>query len=88
MELGHLVDVLLIDYRELAARGDKFDKIVCVGMFEHVGQAYLPVYMTAIKDMLKPGGLSLLYTITHTTEVPGNPWIKKYISRRLHSIVT
>lgn len=79
LELGHLVDVLSMDYRELAARGDKFDRIVSVGMFEHVGQAGLPVYMAAINDMLKPGGLSLLHTITHTTEAPGNPWIEKYI---------
>jgi len=79
LELGHLVDVLLMDYRELTATGNKFDKVVSVGMFEHVGQGGMPVYMAAIRDMLKTGGLSLLHTITHTTEGPVNPWIEKYI---------
>jgi cyclopropane-fatty-acyl-phospholipid synthase len=71
--------VELADYRELARTGRKFDKVVSVGMFEHVGRANLPVYMAAVRDMLKPEGLSLLHTITHTTEGPVNPWIDKYI---------
>lgn len=79
LQLDHLVDVLLMDYRELAAKDEKFDKVVSIGMFEHVGQAGMPLYMAAVRDMLKPGGLSLLHTITHTTEFPVNPWIEKYI---------
>ncbi|MEN6462636.1 MAG: cyclopropane-fatty-acyl-phospholipid synthase family protein [Syntrophomonas sp.] len=79
LQLSHLVDVLLMDYRKLAGTDKKFDKIVSVGMFEHVSQAGMPLYMAAIRDMLKPGGLSLLHTITHKTEGPVNPWIEKYI---------
>lgn len=78
-QLTHLVEVAPLDYRELAATNRKFDKIVSVGMFEHVGRANMPVYMAAVRDMLKPGGLSLLHTITHTTEGPVNPWTDKYI---------
>lgn len=79
LQLGNLVEVELVDYRELARTGRKFDKVVSVGMFEHVGRANLPVYMAAVRDILKPGGQSLLHTITHTTEGPVNPWIDKYI---------
>lgn len=79
LQLGNLVEVELADYRELARTGRKFDKVVSVGMFEHVGRANLPVYMASVKDMLSPAGLSLLHTITHTTEGPVNPWIDKYI---------
>lgn len=78
-QITHLVEVAPLDYRELAATNRKFDKIVSVGMFEHVGRANMPVYMAAVRDMLKPGGLSLLHTITHTTEGPVNPWTDKYI---------
>lgn len=77
--LSNLVDVQLMNYRELAASGQKFDKILSVGMFEHVGKAGISEYMGAVRDMLKPGGISLLHTITHTTEGAVNPWIKKYI---------
>lgn len=79
LKLGDLVQVRLMDYRELEAEGHKFDKIVSVGMFEHVTQAGMPVYMGAVRNMLKPGGISLLHTITHTTEASVNPWIVKYI---------
>ncbi len=77
--LNNRVDVQLMDYRELASSGQRFDKIVSVGMFEHVGKAGISEYMKAVRDMLKSGGLSLLHTITHTTEGAVNPWIEKYI---------
>lgn len=74
LNLNHLVDVLLMDYCELAASGRRFDKIVSVGMFEHVSRAGMPLYMSAIRDMLNKGGLSLLHTITHRFEGAPNPW--------------
>lgn len=73
------VEVELMDYRELAGKGLAFDKIVSVGMFEHVGQANYPRFMMTLKKLLKEGGLALLHTITHTKEGPVNGWIKKYI---------
>jgi cyclopropane-fatty-acyl-phospholipid synthase len=73
------VEVELIDYRDLAARGEQFDKISSVGMFEHVGQENYPTFMTAVQNLLKEKGLTLLHTITHATEVPTDPWIQKYI---------
>lgn len=79
LQLDDLAEVRLADYRELAGEGRRFDRVVSVGMFEHVGRDNLPVFMAAVRDVLKPGGLSLLHTITHTTEGPVNPWIEKYI---------
>ncbi len=56
------VSVELRDYRELP--GVKFDKVVSVGMFEHVGLKNLPVYFSTVYRVLKPGGLFLNHGIT------------------------
>jgi cyclopropane-fatty-acyl-phospholipid synthase len=53
----------LLDYRELP-EDDPYDKIASVGMFEHVGSAYLPVYFAKIRRLLKPGGLLMNHGIT------------------------
>ncbi len=74
-----MVAVRQADYRDLAVEGCSFDKIVSVGMFEHVGKEYIPAYFSCLKKMLKPEGLSLLHTITRPTEAPTNPWLEKYI---------
>ena len=79
MQLDHLVEVLLMDYRELIKTGRKFSKVISIGMFEHVGREKMPVYMTAVRDLLEQGGLSLIHTITDPVEGPVNPWIAKYI---------
>jgi cyclopropane-fatty-acyl-phospholipid synthase len=79
MQLDHLVEVLLMDYRELIKTGRKFSKVISIGMFEHVGQANMSIYMAAVRDLTEEGGLSLLHTITHPVEGPVNPWIEKYI---------
>ncbi|CUH96014.1 hypothetical protein P22_2102 [Propionispora sp. 2/2-37] len=78
--LSDQVDVQVVNYLDLDEKQLQFDKIVSVGMFEHVGKENLPKYMAKINQLLTPGGLSLLHTITHTTEdVPNNTWMKKYI---------
>ena len=73
------VEVRLADYRDLAAAGETFDKVVSVGMFEHVGKDYIPEYFTNLNKMLTDGGISLLHTISRPTEVPPNEWLEKYI---------
>jgi cyclopropane-fatty-acyl-phospholipid synthase len=56
--------VLLQDYRDLAAEAHRrFDKIVSVGMFEHVGRARLGQYFRTVFGMLRPGGLFLNHGI-------------------------
>lgn len=77
--LDHKIEINKQDYRELAETNIKFDKIVSVGMFEHVGQENIPKYFKAVESMLEDGGLSLLHTITHLKEQPTNRWLEKYI---------
>lgn len=57
----HLVTVKLTDYREVEG---VFDHIVSIGMFEHVGEQYWPVYFDTIRNHLKPGGNAMVQTIT------------------------
>lgn len=79
LNLQGQVEVEIADYRELAQKGRVFDKVVSVGMLEHVGKANLPKYFEAVNKLLKPQGLSLLHTITHIKEGAVNSWIDKYI---------
>ncbi len=55
------VDIRLLDYRKLEPQS--FDKIVSVGMFEHVGRSHLPEYFAQAYRLLKPGGLFLNHGI-------------------------
>ena len=57
------VSVELLDYRDLEGEA-RFDKVVSVGMFEHVGLKNLPAYFAAAHRLLKPGGLFLNHGIT------------------------
>ncbi|PIQ04452.1 MAG: SAM-dependent methyltransferase, partial [Candidatus Nealsonbacteria bacterium CG18_big_fil_WC_8_21_14_2_50_37_10] len=74
--LADFVKVYLKDYRE--ARG-KFDKFVSIGMFEHVGKKFHPVFFDVVKKILKPEGIGLLQTIGSPKDKPSDPWITKYI---------
>jgi cyclopropane-fatty-acyl-phospholipid synthase len=67
----------LIDYRSLKG---KFDRIVSVGMFEHVGAPYYQRYFEKVHELLADKGVMLLHTIGRT-DGPGatNSWIAKYI---------
>lgn len=77
--LEDLVEVKLMDYRDLKKSGLEFDRVVSVGMAEHVGHNNLPLYFENIQAVLKQGGLFLLHNITNPVEVVGNGWITKYI---------
>lgn len=61
--LEHKVSVELLDYRDLQGEA-RFDKLVSVGMFEHVGLKNLPTYFAIANRLLKPGGLFLNHGIT------------------------
>lgn len=58
------VQIELRDYRDLP-RDTQYDRVVSVGMFEHVGIANLPLYFATVKRVLKPGGLFLNHGITN-----------------------
>ncbi|MBG0790225.1 MAG: cyclopropane fatty acyl phospholipid synthase [Desulfovibrionaceae bacterium] len=71
------VEILDLDYRLLQGT---YDKIVSVGMFEHVGQKNYRTFMETAARCLKPDGLFLLHTIgSNVTSPEIDPWISKYI---------
>ncbi len=74
---GLPVDIELKDYRDM---NGKFDAILSIGMFEHVGYKNYRPFMKQIRDLLKPDGLFLLHTIGGNQSVIGtDQWISKYI---------
>ena len=76
-ERGLNVDFLCCDYRDL----DKsFDKIVSIGMFEHVGLKNYRTFMKVVHRCLRDRGIFLLHTIgSNVSNIIFDPWIKKYI---------
>ncbi|MCX4318524.1 MAG: cyclopropane-fatty-acyl-phospholipid synthase [Lachnospiraceae bacterium] len=77
--LEEYVHVKLMDYRDLPELHIKFDRVVSVGMLEHVGRNNYLEFMSCVERMLKPGGLFLLHYISALKEYPGDAWVKKYI---------
>lgn len=71
--------VKLMDYRDLKGSGMSFDRVVSVGMLEHVGRGNYELFMENAEAVLKPEGLFLLHYISAQKEHEGDPWIKKYI---------
>ena len=75
--LENQVTFELMDYRELDR---KFDRIVCVGMFEHVGRKFYKKFFKQINKLLKDDGISLIHTIGSVSQPRDpHPWITKYI---------
>jgi cyclopropane-fatty-acyl-phospholipid synthase len=71
------IDFRLQDYREI---DERFDKIVSVGMFEHVGREFYDAYFRQVAKMLNPDGMALIHTIgTARMQYEPDPWINKYI---------
>jgi cyclopropane-fatty-acyl-phospholipid synthase len=75
--LGERVEFHLRDYREETG---KYDRIVSVGMFEHVGVPYYRAFFEKIRDLLTDNGVAVLHSIGRS-DGPGvtNPWMRKYI---------
>jgi cyclopropane-fatty-acyl-phospholipid synthase len=59
--LSHLVDIQLVDYRDVTG---SFDAVVSIEMIEAVGEKYWPVYAETLRDRLRPGGRAVLQAIT------------------------
>ena len=75
--LDNQVNFKLIDYREL---DEKFDRIVSVGMFEHVGRKFYKKFFNQVEKLLKYDGISLIHTIGSVNPPRDpHPWITKYI---------
>lgn len=68
------IHIDLMDYRDLPQKGLKYDRLVSVGMLEHVGRSQYERYMSIANQILKPGGLFLLHYIDgrdEKTAIPG-----------------
>lgn len=75
--LSSSVTFRLQDYHEVP---EIFDRIVSVGMFEHVGLGYFEAFFRKLANALNNDGVALLHTIGNTGEpFPTNPWLDKYI---------
>ncbi len=77
MGLSDRVRFEVRDYREIT---ETFDRVVSVGMLEHVGAHHLAPYFMAVRDRLAPNGVALVHSIS-TKAPPGvtGPFIRKYI---------
>lgn len=77
--LSDLLQVKRMDYRDLKKSGMEFDRVVSVGMMEHVGRGNYEEFMENLDAVLKCRGLCLLHFISALEEHEGDAWIKKYI---------
>ena len=77
MNMDNQVEFRLCDYREVK---EKFDRIVSVGMFEHVGRKFYRTFFKKMYDILNKDGIALLHTIgsVNPPRQP-QPWITRYI---------
>jgi cyclopropane-fatty-acyl-phospholipid synthase len=77
LNLENQVKFKLMDYREL---NEKFDRIVSIGMFEHVGRKFYKNFFKQIEKLLNKDGVSLIHTIGSVNPPRDpHPWITKYI---------
>ena len=77
LNLENQVTFKLMDYREI---NEKFDKIVSVGMFEHVGRKFYKKFFSQVNKLLKNDGIALIHTIGSVNPPRDpHPWITKYI---------
>ena len=77
LNLENQLHFKLMDYREL---NEKFDRIISVGMFEHVGRKFYKRFFTQIDKLLKDDGVCLTHTIGSVNPPRDpHPWITKYI---------
>ena len=75
--LENQVNFKLIDYRHL---NEKFDKVVSVGMFEHVGRKFYKTFFNQVSKLLNDDGSALIHTIGSVNQPRDpQPWVTKYI---------
>lgn len=70
------VNIIIGDWREATGT---YDRVISVGLFEHVGEAQYPEFFKLYKKLLKPDGVAFVHTIGHVSDQSDNPWIRKYI---------
>lgn len=79
-DLADRIEYRLQDYRDhAAAHPGHYDRIVSIGMFEHVGQRHFAEYFQTVERMLKPGGRAVVHSIIRWTHGRTNAWVDRYI---------
>jgi cyclopropane-fatty-acyl-phospholipid synthase len=75
------VDVRVMDYRDLAKTGERFDAIASIGMVEHVGAANIDLYAETLAGLLEPGGRLLNHGITRLrhTDPEAGAFSERYV---------
>jgi len=75
-----LADRVRFELRDYRALHETFDRVVSVGMFEHVGVNHYKEFFSTVHRVMRPDGLMLLHTIGRTDgPASTNPWVAKYI---------
>jgi len=75
-----LVDRVCLHLRDYREETGTYDRVVSVGMFEHVGRPHYQEYFDKLTSLLRDDGVALLHTIAdHGVPASCNPWIRKYI---------
>ena len=76
LSAGLPVELRYCDYRDIH---EIFDRVVSVGMVEHVGRRYYQDFFAGCDRCLKPSGIFVLHTVGYLKELPINPWYDKHI---------
>ncbi len=75
--VGHMIEFRLCDYRDV---DEEFDRIVAVGMMEHVGEPQYPEFFAQIRKNLTEDGVALIHFIGRSSPPDTlSPWFQKYI---------
>ncbi len=78
--LSDLVEIRLQDYREVSSKEHgSFDRVISIGMFEHVGRENISTFFKKASSLLRDKGIMLLHTIGRTRFEEMDPWLTKYI---------
>jgi cyclopropane-fatty-acyl-phospholipid synthase len=75
------VEIRVMDYRDLASSGERFDAIASIGMVEHVGEVQIDEYARTLAGLLKPGGRLLNHGITRLrhTDPEAGAFTERYV---------
>ena len=77
LNLGNQVEIKMMDYRQVK---EKYDRIVSVGMFEHVGKKFYKSFFNTVFRTLNENGIALLHTIGSVNPPRDpHPWMTRYI---------
>lgn len=78
--LSDRAEIRLQDYREISKQEfGTYDRILSIGMFEHVGEENIDIFFKTAEKLLRKHGIFLLHTIGRTRKEAMDPWITKYI---------